>query len=109
PVFAQEAAAPPTPIASPTPMMMPSEPHRGFLGRMLHPFSSSEKQVRKYHDKKLNGLVIDLQVSPQPVKLSETRQLQIKATISNQGKRTVTLDFPTEQRIEIYLMTPERT
>lgn len=107
-LFAQEAAAPPTPIPSATPVVLPSPPKRGFFSRLLHP-SASSKSAPKYNNRKLNGLVIDLQISPQPVKLSEVRQLQIKATVSNRGKLNVTLDFPTDQRIEIYLMTSEQT
>jgi hypothetical protein len=37
------------------------------------------------------------------VKLSEVRQLEVKITLSNVSKRAVSLDFPTDQRIEIYL------
>jgi hypothetical protein len=42
-----------------------------------------------------------------PVKLSEVRQLGIKLTLANISKRPVTLDFPTNQRIEIYLTSSE--
>ena len=45
-----------------------------------------------------------MQVSPQTVKLSETRQVEIKLTLTNRSKRPVTLDFSNDQRIEIYLM-----
>ena len=37
------------------------------------------------------------------MKLSELRQLGVKVTLANLSKRPVTLDFPTTQRIEIYL------
>jgi len=76
---------------------------RGWFGRILHPFSSS-KVLPTYNDPKLRGLILDLQVTPQPVKLSEIRQLEIKATLTNQAKRAITLEFPTDQRIEIYLL-----
>ena len=48
-------------------------------------------------------MVLDLKIAPQPVKLSEVRQLEIKAILSNAGKFPITLDFTTDQRIEIYL------
>jgi hypothetical protein len=51
----------------------------------------------------LRGLALDLQITPQTVKLSEVRQLGIKLALTNQSKRPVTLEFPTNQRIEIYL------
>jgi hypothetical protein len=76
---------------------------RGLFGRMLHPFSSSQV-LPKYNDRKLRGLILDLQVSPQPVRLSEVRQMQIKVTVSNLGNHMIQLDFPTDQRIEVQLL-----
>src|SRR6266576_5527268 len=78
-------------------------PHRrGWLSRMLHPFSP--EAVPQYKDPRLRGLALDLQITPQTIKLSEVRQLRIKLTLTNQSKRPVTLEFPTNQRIEICLM-----
>jgi hypothetical protein len=74
---------------------------RSWLSRILHPFSP--EAVPRYKNPKLRGLSLDMQISPQTVKLSEVRQLQVKVTLSNLSKRPVTLDFPTNQRIEIYL------
>ena len=75
---------------------------RGWLSRILHPFSPTV--VPQYKDPRLRGLALDLQITPQTVKLSEVRQLNVKVTLANLSKRPVTLDFPTSQRIEIYLM-----
>src|SRR5215510_2299225 len=75
---------------------------RGWLSRILHPFSPNV--VPQYKDPRLRGLALDLQIAPQTVKLSEVRQLNVKLSLANLGKRSVTLDFPTSQRIEIYLM-----
>src|SRR5213593_2065154 len=75
---------------------------RGWLSRILHPFSP--EVVPQYKDPRLRGLALDLQIMPQTVKLSEVRQLGVKVTLANLSKRPVTLDFPTNQRIEIYLM-----
>lgn len=96
-LFAQEPSAPPTPATTTTMQK------RGFFGRILHPFSSSEV-MPKYKDPKLRGLILELQLAPQSVKLSEVRQLEIKATLTNRAKGAITLDFPTDQRVEIYLM-----
>jgi hypothetical protein len=74
---------------------------RGWLSRILHPFSPNV--VPQYKDPRLRGLALDLQITPQTVKLSEVRQLSVKVTLANLSKRPVTLDFPTTQRIEIYL------
>jgi len=75
---------------------------RGWLSRILHPFSP--EVIPQYKDPRLRGLALDLQISPQTVKLSEVRQLGVKATLANLSKRPVGLDFSTNQRIEIYLM-----
>src|SRR4026208_391007 len=74
---------------------------RGWLSRILHPFSPNV--VPQYKDPRLRGLALDLQITPQTVKLSEVRQLSVKVTLANLSRRPVTLDFPTTQRIEIYL------
>jgi hypothetical protein len=87
---------------SPLPTPTPPPAKRGFFGRMLHPFSSSPR-MPQYKDPKLRGLAVDLEIAPQPVKLSEVRQLEVKAILKNLGKRPVTLDFPNDQRVEIYL------
>ena len=83
-----------------TPTLTPAR-KRGWLGRMLHPFSPNI--VPQYKDPRLYGLALDLQISPQTVKLSEVHQLNVKLTLANLSKRPVTLDFHTTQRIEIYL------
>ena len=75
---------------------------RSWLGRLFHPFSSSN-QLPQYKDARIRGLVLDLVVTPEIVNLSEVRQLQVKLIVTNVAKRPVTLEFPTDQRIEIYL------
>src|SRR5882757_6384878 len=89
-LFGQDITPTPTPTRK-----------RGWLGRILHPFSPNV--VPQYKDPRLRGLALDLQITPQTVKLSEVRQLSVKVTLANLSKRPVTLDFPTTQRIEIYL------
>jgi hypothetical protein len=77
-------------------------PHRrSWLGRILHPFSS--EPVPQYKDPRLRGLALELQITPQTVKLSEVRQLAMNVTLTNHSKRPARLEFPTNQRIEIYL------
>ena len=75
---------------------------RSLFGRVLHPFAGSER-LPEYKDARLRGLLLTLELSPQPVKLSELRQLDIKLVVTNKGRKPVTLEFPNEQRIEIYL------
>jgi len=69
----------------------------------MHPFSSSDV-LPKYNDRRLRGLVLNMQVSPQPVRLSEIRQVEVKVIVTNMGTHLVQLDFPTDQRIEIQLL-----
>jgi len=92
-----------TPVPTPTPITTTTLKKRGLFGRILHPFSSSEV-LPKYNDRKLRGLILDLQISPQPVRLSEVRQMEVKVTVTNMGNRMIPLDFPTDQRIEIQLL-----
>ena len=92
PLFAQDPATEVQPEATPA--------KRNWLSRMLHP---SQRNTPQYKDARLRGLELQLELSPQPLKLSETRQMQVRAILSNHGKRVVELNFPTDQRIEIYL------
>ncbi len=78
------------------------EKRGGWFTRMLHPFQSSNP-APNYKDPRLRGLVLELKLSPEPVKLSEVRQLQVNLSLKNVAKRAVVLDFPSEQRFEIYL------
>jgi hypothetical protein len=79
----------------------PTSPKRGWLSRLFHPRTS--EPLPEYNDPQLRGLVLSLQLSPQPVKLSEVRQMDVKLTITNKSKRPITLDFPNAQRFEIHL------
>jgi Intracellular proteinase inhibitor len=46
-------------------------------------------------------------VPSEPVRLSETRQLHVKATLGNIGKGPASLDFPNSQRIDIQLLSAD--
>ena len=92
-VLAQDAA----PAAEP----QATAQKRGWMSRVFHPFSSSRPP--QYKDPRLRGLELSLEITPQPIKLSETRQMEVKARLTNNGKRPVELYFPTDQRVEIYL------
>lgn len=89
-------------LAAPLSAQEPSPEKRSWFSRMLNPFGSSNAGPN-YKDARLRGLVLELKLSPQPVKLSELRQLQVNTILTNASKRAVVLDFPTEQRFEIYL------
>jgi hypothetical protein len=76
-----------------------ASPKRSWFSRVLHPSSKTPQ----YKDPRLRGLEMQIQTSPQPLKLSETRQMEVKVVLTNRGKHPVELDYPTDQRIEIYL------
>ena len=83
----------------------PARPEkRSVFSRMLHPFRTNE-QLPEYKDAHLNGLALSVEVSPQPVKLSEVRQMDVRVTLTNLGRRPVPLEFPDSQRFEIRLRT----
>ncbi len=106
---APDSAASPGPVVpAPPPQILP-EPtpaRRSLFGRMLHPFGGGARPDApvSFKDPKLRGLTLVIEVAPQPVKLSEVRQLDIRATLTNHGKKAVELNFGTDQRIEIYVM-----
>jgi hypothetical protein len=61
------------------------------------------EELSQYKDPRLNGLVLSVELSPQPIRLSELRQMDVHVTISNKARRPITLEFPDAQRFEIYL------
>jgi hypothetical protein len=81
----------------------PSAEKRSWLNRMFHPFGGSSETLPEYKDPQLRGLVLSLKLV-QPVRLSETRQMEVILRLTNKAKRSITLEFPTSQRFEIYLM-----
>jgi hypothetical protein len=87
--FAQEGLIEPTP-----------QQKRSWLSR-LNPFAG--ERLPEYKDPRLRGLVMSVELSPQPIKLSEVRQMDVKVMLKNKAKRPVTLEFPSSQRIEIHL------
>ena len=97
-----------SPVLTPAPKTTSTMKKRGFFGRMMHPFSSSDV-LPKYEDRRLRGLILDLQVSPQPIRLSEVRQLEVKVIVSNEGTHMINLEFPTDQRIEVQLLNSADT
>ncbi len=98
-IFLVLASAAPL-VAQAPPDASPAQERRGWLSR-LNPFHS--EKLPEYNDPKLRGLLLELQLSPQPIKLSEVRQLEVHLRVTNKSKRQIILDFPNEERIEIFL------
>lgn len=68
----------------------------GWLGLRppLEPVSGRESQVRR------GPLLLALRVDPFPLKLSETRRMELSIQLKNVSKRYVQLEFPTTQRFD---------
>ncbi len=80
----------------------PAAEERSWLGRLFHPFGSSQK-IPEYKNPKLRGLLLEVQLPGEPIKLSEVRQLPVHIVLTNKGDRAIELGFSSEQRIEILL------
>ncbi len=52
----------------------------------------------------MRGLLLEVQVPIEPVRLSEVRQLHVRTLLTNVGAYPVPLDFPTSQRVDIQLL-----
>ncbi|MEI8340996.1 MAG: BsuPI-related putative proteinase inhibitor [Verrucomicrobiota bacterium] len=73
----------------------------GLMRRMadaLHLPNSSENKAGAVQTK---NLILNMELSPLPLKLSETRQLKAVISLTNKSRKIVSLDFPTTQRFEI--------
>ena len=84
PLFANEET---TPQPTPTP---------GFFHRALNVFHKDKPKA----DKKLQ---LTLSYSPQPVKLSAGKEIQVTLVLTNGTGKFVQLSFPTTQRVEVLL------
>ena len=97
-----DVAAEPAQEASPTPEPKPSKTprKRSIASRVLHPFrGSGEERLPP----RLKGLKIEMEIFPLPVRLSESRRLNVVVRLTNQSKRLIQLEFPTTQRLEILI------
>jgi len=73
----------------------------GLVSRMTNVFHHSGATVDRNGAVQTKNLMLKMELSPLPLKLSETRQLKVTLSISNKSKKTVRLEFPTTQRFEI--------
>ena len=91
-------------VTAQTPSPSPAE--RGFFSRMLHPFGSAKKKAPKYQNIHLRGLLLEVRVLTEPIRLSEVRQLKVQTVLTNLANYPTSIDFPTSQRIDIQLLNP---
>src|SRR5687767_6618925 len=52
-------------------------------------------------------LVPSIEFEPLPLSLSETRQLKVRFQVRNRIKKLIQLEFPTTQRIEVFLKSKD--
>ena len=58
---------------------------------------ASEKTVRS------RGLTLSLRLHPVPIKLSETRRIEMTLRLENVSSRFIPLEFPTSQRFDVLM------
>ncbi len=84
-----------------------SELRPGVVSRTLNLMRGSPDRIETAGRKGANRLHMEVQTTPQPLKLSKTRRLSVQVRISNPTKKTLSLQFPTTQRLEITLQTAD--
>jgi hypothetical protein len=80
----------------------------GFFKRTItriNPFHHDAKPADADDGKKKHGAQTDLtiRISPSPLKLSDTHQMEVAIVLSNRSKSTLQLAFETSQRFEVLL------
>jgi len=75
-----------------------------WWNRLVHPFGGKkEDKAAETSPAATNfrNLEMGLQIEPNPVKLSDNRQVKVTLTLTNKGSKLTQLEFPTSQRIEV--------
>lgn len=90
----QPLAADEEPTPSPT-------PKPGLLHRMINVFHKDN--AADAAAKKEKRLILTLSYTPDPVKLSAGKEIQVTVRLTNKTEKLVQLTFPTTQRIEVLL------
>ena len=86
----------PKPDVTPAPV---AEKKPGIMNRVLHPFGGGKGAAGRNNGQ----LVVELKLSPLPLKLSDANRLKVTLTLINSGKKLAPLEFPTSQRIEVLI------
>ena len=73
----------------------------GMISRIMGVFRRSPEQPGGSDRARWKDLVMTMSIAPQPVKLSEVRQMKVSLQLTNKSKKLVQLEFPTTQRIEV--------
>lgn len=78
-------------------------PKPGLVSRFLHIFHHTPKPPSDSVSTHGRRFALTLDISPQPLKLSEARQMRVTLVLTNRSSNFVHLEFPTTQRIEILI------
>ncbi len=76
-----------------------TQPKKDMVSQIFGMFGGDKDDSRELS----RQLEVSMDISPLPVSLSKTRQLQVVLKIQNRSKKFVQLEFPTTQRIEILI------
>ncbi|HEX8312202.1 MAG TPA: BsuPI-related putative proteinase inhibitor [Chthoniobacteraceae bacterium] len=85
----------------------PAEKKPGMVSRFMNIFRGGKGEDTK--SARVNGkrLVLTMSIQPEPVKLSEARQMKVTLQLLNRSSKLLQLDFPTTQRIEVLVRKPD--
>lgn len=95
-------AAEEKPAATPPPTPKPT-----ILKRWMKTFGLSQDHSPNATITGFKGLDIGLQADPAQVKVGEVKLIKVTVTLTNRGRKSVELEFPTSQRIEVLVKSKE--
>ena len=75
------------------------KPKEDIVSQIFGMFGGNKDDSRKL----TRQIEVSMDVSPLPVSLSQTRQLEVVLKLLNRSKKVVQLEFPTTQRIEVLI------
>ena len=75
----------------------------GLASRTWHTLTSPFAHEEKPGTVRVKNLALSMELAPEPVKLSETRQIKVALSLTNKSRKLVHLQFPTTQRIEVLI------
>jgi len=75
-----------------------SQTPMGFIGHIFRRSTSSKNPSGAVQTK---NLILNMELSPLPLNLSDTRQLKVVISLTNKSSKMLRFDFSTSQRFEI--------
>ena len=73
----------------------------GVMTRITNALHLSGASADKSGAVYTKNLILNMELSPLPLKLSEARQMKVELSLTNKSGKIVSLEFPTTQRFEI--------